>query len=522
MDEARSRAAIDAADEIWLRNVRPVDWPAPPDRARYDLAVVGAGTGGLITALVAASLGARVALVERHRMGGDCLNVGCVPSKALIAGAKQIHAARAAAALGVAVDADDHGDFARVMQRLRAVRARISHEDSAERYAREFGIDVHFGPARFAGEGRLQVGDRWLSWRRAVIATGSRSVAPPIPGLAEAGFLDHTSVFDLVERPDRLAVIGAGPIGCELAQAFARLGSRVTLLEQLDRILPNDDADASEVVRASLVRDGVEVLLGCAIERVEIGPEGRRVSVAGVAEGSRTLVVDAILVAAGRRPNVDDLGLDTVGVAFDPRSGVRVDDALRTTHPGIFAVGDVCMEWKFTHAADAAAKLVVQNALFSLGPLGRKKLSDVVMPWCTYTDPELAHVGLSESAARERGIPIDTYRVPFSENNRAVAEDEEEGFVKVHVRRGTDRIVGGTVVGRHAGELITQLTQAIQHRIGLGALTGVIHPYPTRGEAIKRAAGGYTRTRLTPTVKRLFAHWIALRRRFAGPIIRGR
>ncbi|MEZ4334513.1 MAG: mercuric reductase [Myxococcota bacterium] len=512
MGKAQQTQAIDAADEAWLRNVQPSDWPSPPDRGRYDLVVIGAGTGGLITALIASSLGARVALVERNRMGGDCLNVGCVPSKALIAGAKRVQAAREAAALGVGIVPEDAGEFGRVMARLRGIRARISREDSAERYATEFGVDVHFGTARFEGDGGLRVGDRSLAWRRAVIATGSRSLAPPIPGLAEAGYLDHSTVFELTERPRRLAVIGAGPIGCELSQAFARLGSRVHLLEQMDRILPNDDAEASAIVRRALARDGVEVLLDCTIERVEACEGGKRLHLAGLAAEPRALSVDAVLVAAGRRPNVEDLGLETVGVECDARDGIVVDDALRTTHPRIFAVGDVCMAWKFTHAADAAAKLVVQNALFAVGPLGRKKLSGLVMPWCTYTDPELAHVGLSESAARERGIAIDTHRVPFAENNRAVIEGEEEGLVKVHVRRGTDRIVGATIVGRHAGELITQLTLAIQQGIGLGAFASVIYPYPTRGEAIKRAAGAHARSRLTPTVKRLLARWITLRR----------
>jgi pyruvate/2-oxoglutarate dehydrogenase complex dihydrolipoamide dehydrogenase (E3) component len=223
-------------------------------------------------------------------------------------------------------------------------------------------------------------------------------------------------------------------------------------------------------------------------------------------------VVDQILIGVGRAPNVEDLGLETVGVAFDPRLGIRVDDALRTSHPRIYAVGDVCMAWKFTHAADAAAKIAVQNALFSLGPFGRKKVSALVMPWCTYTAPELAHVGLSEQDARARGVAIDTYRVPLAENNRAVIDGEEAGLVKIHVKRGTDRILGATIVAPHAGELITQLTLAIQHGIGLGAFTGVIYPYPTRGEAIKRAAGAFTRTRLTPAVKRLFARWIAWRR----------
>jgi len=512
MVEAGREERTATSDETWRRNVHPPDWVNPTPAGPYDLAVVGAGTGGLITALIASSLGARVALVERHRMGGDCLNVGCVPSKALIRGAHRIHAARAAGVLGVAIAPGDHGDFAAVMERLRGVRARISHEDSAARYASEFGIDVHFGHARFAGPGALAVGDARLAFKRAVIATGARASAPPIPGLAEAGYLDNESVFEADVRPGRLAVIGAGPIGCELAQAFARLGSRVTLVEQQERILIREDPDAAGIVADALVADGVELVLDGEVERVERRGAERVLHLACPRRGRRELVVDQILIGVGRAPNVEDLGLETVGVAFDPRLGIRVDDALRTSHPRIYAVGDVCMAWKFTHAADAAAKIAVQNALFSLGPLGRKKLSALVMPWCTYTAPELAHVGLSEQDARARGVAIDTYRVPLAENNRAVIDGEEAGLVKIHVKRGTDRILGATIVAPHAGELITQLTLAIQHGIGLGAFTGVIYPYPTRGEAIKRAAGAFTRTRLTPAVKRLFARWIAWRR----------
>ncbi|MFO0689635.1 MAG: mercuric reductase [Myxococcota bacterium] len=512
MNEQSGRGPIDDADRDWLHNVRPADWRNPEPRGRYDLVVLGAGTGGLITSLIASSLGARVALVEAHRMGGDCLNVGCVPSKALIAGARRIHAAREAAALGVAIDAADFGDFARVMGRLRGIRARISHEDSARRYADEFGIDVHFGRARFSGPGRLDVEGRTLEYAKAVIATGARATAPPIPGLAEAGYRTNETIFELVERPARLAVIGAGPIGCELAQSFRRLGSQVVLLEQLPRVLGREDADAAAVIQRGLVREGVEVVTGCRIERVEARGGEKAIHVAMADGARRSFVVDTILIGAGRAPNVEDLGLEQVGVEFDRRLGVVVDDALQTTNPRIFAVGDVCMAWKFTHAADAAAKIAVQNALFSLGPLGRKRLSALVMPWCTYTSPELAHVGLSEADAEAAKVSIDTYRVALAENNRAVADGEEEGFVKVHVRRGSDRIVGATIVAAHAGELITQFTLAIQHGIGLGAFTNVIHPYPTQGEAIKRAAGAYTRTRLTPGVKRLFERWLAWRR----------
>jgi pyruvate/2-oxoglutarate dehydrogenase complex dihydrolipoamide dehydrogenase (E3) component len=497
----------DAHNEALVANVHPADWVNPTPAGRYNLVVVGAGTAGLITSLVASSLGARVALVERHLMGGDCLNVGCVPSKSVIRAARRIHEARAAEALGLGVPEQQLPDFGAAMERMRRIRARISHEDSAARYRDEFGIDVYLGRARFTGPGAVDVDGAELRFKKAVIATGARAAAPPVPGLAEAGYLTNETVFELTERPERLAIIGGGPIGCELAQAFQRLGTRVTLLEMAPQVLGREDPDAAAIVQRALVRDGVELRLGASLRRVE-RKGGEKVLHLAAGERDEPLVVDEILVGAGRSPNVEGLGLETASVELDPRRGVRVDDRLRTTNPRIFAAGDVCMDQKFTHAADAAAKIVVQNALF----FGRKTLSSLVMPWCTYTDPEVAHVGLYERDARERGIAIDTYQVPIAKANRAVTDGEEEGFVKIHVRKGKDEILGATIVAAHAGEMISEITVAMTNGVGLGAFTSVIHPYPTQAEAIKAAAGLYTRTRLTPGVKRLFETWLRLTR----------
>lgn len=502
----------DEWNRLLIDNVHPPTWQNPTPNGRYNLIVLGAGTGGLITALIASSLGARVALIERHLMGGDCLNVGCVPSKALIRGAQIVHEAREARQFGMPASDTDLGDFGEVMRRMREIRARISEEDSAERYSEEFGIDIYLGEASFAGEGRVKVGDQVLEYKKAVIATGARAVAPPIEGLAEAGYLDNETVFSLTKRPRRIAVIGAGPIGCELAQSFQRLGSEVHMLERMDQILTREDPDAARIVQDELVKEGVEMIFECAINRIERRGDERVIYLTCPAKGTRELIVDEILVGAGRAPNVENMGLEAVGVAYDAQKGVEVDDSLRTSNKRIWAVGDVCMQWKFTHAADAAAKIVVQNALFAVGPLGRKKLSDLVMPWCTYTAPEIAHVGLYERDAAERSIEIDTYQVSIAEANRAVTDGQEEGLVKVHVKKGSDEIVGATVVSAHAGDLITQFTMAIQNGIGLGAFTNIIYPYPTQGEAIKRAAGAYTRTRLTPRVKRLFETWLSWQR----------
>ena len=503
---------VDEWNTRLVENVHPPSWQNPTPTGPYNLVVLGAGTGGLITALVASSLGARVALVERHLMGGDCLNVGCVPSKSLIRGGQLVHEARQAGEFGMPAAAAEQADFEAVMRRMREVRARISEEDSAERYSEEFGIDVYLGSGRFVAEGRVEVDGQVLDYRKAVIATGARASAPAVEGLREAGYLDNETVFSLTKRPRRLAVIGAGPIGCELAQAFQRLGSEVSLLEQGDQILMREDPDAAKIVQQSLERDGVEILSTCTIEGIARHEDERVVRISCSGSESRELVVDQILVGAGRAPNVEGMGLDTVGVAYDPRQGVRVDDTLRTTNKRIWAVGDVCMKWKFTHAADAAAKIAVQNALFAVGPFGRKKVSDLVMPWCTYTAPEIAHVGLYEGEAQANGIDIETFQVALAESNRAVTDGQEEGLVKVHVKKGTDRIVGATVVAAHAGDLVTPLTMAIQHGIGLGAFSQLIYPYPTQGEAIKRAAGAYTRTRLTPTIAALFARWMAWQR----------
>lgn len=503
---------MDEWNEQLVRNVHPSDWQNPQPSGRYNLVVIGAGTGGLITALIASSLGARVALIERHLMGGDCLNVGCVPSKAVIRGAQIIHEAREATRFGMPTSATDLGDFGEVMRRMREIRARISHEDSAKRYSEEFGIDIFLGDARFEGEGRVVVGDQTLEYKKAVIASGARATAPPIQGLADVGYLDNETVFSLTERPRRLAVIGAGPIGCELAQAFQRLGSKVSILERMDQILTREDPDAARIVQTALVREGVEMVFECEIERIEARGREKVVHVRCPGEGAREIVVDEILVGAGRAPNVEGMGLETVGVEYDSRDGVRVDDSLRTTNSKIWAVGDVCMKWKFTHAADAAAKIVVQNALFAVGPIGRKKLSDLIMPWCTYTEPEIAHVGMYERDAKAAGIEIDSYQVSIAEANRAVTDGQEEGLIKVHVKKGGDEIVGATVVAAHAGDLVTQFTMAIQNKIGLGAFTNIIYPYPTQGEAIKRAAGAYTRTRLTPAVKGFFERWMAWQR----------
>jgi pyruvate/2-oxoglutarate dehydrogenase complex dihydrolipoamide dehydrogenase (E3) component len=495
----------DRWNESLRESVHPRAWRNPTPAARYDLVAVGGGTAGLVSAIVSVGLGARVALVEEALLGGDCLNVGCVPSKTLIRAARAAADARAATQFGVHVGAVEV-DFAAVMERVRRVRAEIAPHDSARRYA-GLGVDVFLGRGRFTGPDALEVGGATLRFKRAVIATGARAAPPAIPGLAEAGYLTNETVWSLVARPARMAILGAGPIGCELAQAFQRLGLRVTLVEVAEQVLIREDPDAAAVVRAALERDGVELLLGAKLERVE-RREGAKLLHVATATGTREIAADEILVGVGRAPNVDDLGLDQAGVAFDRAAGVAVDARLRTSNKRIFAAGDVCLPTKFTHAADASAKLVVRNAFF----LGRRRTADLIMPWCTYTDPELAHVGLSARDAEARGIALDTFQAPLGGNDRARADGDDAGFLKVHVHRGTDRIAGATLVARHAGEGIAPLATAMAGGIGLGKLVDLILPYPTQTELLKTVAGAYTRTRLTPLAARVLRALIRLAR----------
>ncbi len=494
----------DAHNRALLENVRPPGWQNPAPAGRYNLVVVGAGTAGLVTAAASATLGARIALVERHLMGGDCLNTGCVPSKTVIRAARVIGELREAAALGVKVPDGMTIDFGAVMDRVRRIRAEISQHDSVWRYRQEYGVDVFLGEARFTGRDALAVDGQTLRFAKAVVASGARPAHPSIPGLDEAGFLTNETVFDLTERPGHLAVVGGGPIGCELAQAFRRLGAEVTLLTNGVQLMPREDPDAAEIVRNSLVRDGVRVVLGAVI--LSVAREGARRALRYRAGGGEDAVVaDEILVGAGRQPNVEGLGLEAAGVRYT-REGIVVDDYLRTTNPRIYAAGDVCLGWKFTHAADAAARIVIRNALFR--PSGRRRWSALVMPWCTYTDPEVAHVGWNEREARERGVAVDTLVRHLMDTDRARIDGETEGFVKVHVRKGTDRIVGATIVARHAGEMISELTLAMVAGIGVGRLSEVIHPYPTQGEAIRRVADRYQRTRLTPLAQTALRTWL--------------
>ncbi len=491
-----------------LDHTHPKEWIDPEPDGKYNLVVIGAGAGGLVTAAGAAGVGAKVALIESHLLGGDCLTVGCVPSKALISAARVAATARRASEFGVETG-EIRVDFGKVMERLRRLRAHISPVDSAERFAKDLGVDVFIGRAQFTGANTVEVNGKTLTFAKAVIATGGTAAIPPIEGLAEAPYLTNSNIFNLTELPKRLGIIGAGPIGMELAQSFQRFGSEVTVFSRRDGILPKEDPEAANVVEASMRRDGVSFVFETVYKKVLSDGPGNPVTVvyrSGGGEEQKTF--DAILVAAGRKPNVNGMGLEKVEVEFDPRMGVHVDDQLRTSNSSIFAVGDVASQYQFTHMADFMARIVIRNALF----FGKDKVSDLLIPWSTYTDPEIAHVGLYERDLKERGIEFSTFTKTFEHLDRAILEGETEGFVKIHTKKGSDEILGATIVGPHAGDLISEISVAIKGKLGLGNLASVIHPYPTLAESIRQSGDLYNKTRLTPTVKKIFNRLTAFQR----------
>lgn len=462
--------------------LRPEDGDEPIDPDPYDLLVIGAGPAGLVAARGAAAVGARVALIESHHIGGNCLHEGCIPSKTIIRSAQLLAEMRNAPNYGVVAPAEVSVDFAAVMARMRRVRDRILHVESPSRLRAE-GIALHIGRARFVGSDAVDVEGTRLRFKKALIATGSRPLLPDIEGLAAAGFLTNETVFELTALPPSLLVIGGGPLGCELAQAFARMGSRTLISHREPLFLPREERDAAQMVSHALAHDGVEIHLNCTVVAVRL--EGGRKHITMVSAGNKsTTVVDQILTGIGRMPAVQGLALDAAGVAYDELAGIQVDDFLRTSNPRIFAAGDVCLAHAFTNTAEASARIVVRNALFR----GRQRLSTLTVPWCTYTDPQVAHVGLYVRQARAQGIPVKTYTVPMHDVIRAITDGEEAGFVKIHVREGTDRILGATIVGRRAGELINNISLAMVAGLGLLRLAGVINAYPTQGEALRMAA----------------------------------
>ncbi len=465
-----------------------------------DICVIGAGSGGLSVAAAAAAFGVPVVLIEKGAMGGDCLNFGCVPSKALIAAARRAHSARNAASLGV--DAHVTVDFARVHDHVRGVIAAIAPNDSVERFT-GLGVHVIKGAARFKDKNTVTVNDIEVKARRFVIATGSSPSAPPIPGLDTVPYLTNETVFDLKQCPDELVIIGAGPIGLELAQAFCRLGARVTVLEAATAFA-KEDPECTAIVLDQLAREKIAIRENAKIVRIEKGP-GRIRAILATAGGEEMIGGSHLLVAAGRRANVEGLGLDEAGVKYE-RRGIVVDKGLRTANRRVYAIGDVAGGLQFTHAANYHAGLVIKNAVFRL-PVS---VNDDLVPRVTFTDPELAHAGLTEAQARERHKKISVLRWPFHENDRAQTERDTHGHIKI-VATPRGRILGATIVGTEAGEMITTWALAIAQGMNIRSMTGVVVPYPVRAEVGKRAAISFFARSLTSPLLRSI---IAMLRRF--------
>jgi len=488
---------FDESNQKLVDQVHPSSWINPEPAGIYHLVVVGGGTAGLAAAADAARSGARVALVERHLLGGDRLVTGSVPALAMRRAARAwkelatagVHGLREAAAVR---------DFGAAMKRMRELRAALAPQDSAWRL-KELGVDVFLGHGRFVSPHELEVEGAKLAFHRALIATGGLPHVPEVPGLADAGFLTSESVFSLQQLPTRLAVVGGGPLGCELAQAFARFGAQVTLLVDGERLLPHDEPAAAEVVERALAADGVRLVTGARLTAVERGARSKLLRFTA-GEQEHRLMVEEILVVTGRRPNLGDLGLDAAGIGRSER-GVTVDERLQTANPAVYAAGGVSSELPSAQAADALGRLAVRNALFS----GRERASDLLVPWTTFTSPEVARVGLSEQELRERGEKFETITVPLEENDRARLDGAAEGFLAVHHRRGRGEILGATLVAEHAGETIGELALAMRAGTGLGALAATIHPYPTHSEVLRRAGDLWRGKKLTPLKRKLLA-----------------
>lgn len=447
-----------------------------------DLCIIGGGSGGLSVAAGAAQMGADVVLIEKAKMGGDCLNYGCVPSKSIIAAAHAADVIRRSGRFGIK-STEPNVDFLAVRDHVRGVIAAIEPHDSVERFE-SLGVKVLQDAAVFTGPREVKAGDMTVRAKRFVIATGSSAAVPPIPGIDGVPYLTNETVFELEERPEHLIVIGGGPIGAELAQAHRRLGARVTLLEMF-RVLGKDDPEVTEFARRRLTEDGVVIREG--IKITSVAAAGKEISVEIEAEGQKeTIKGSHLLVAAGRRANVDGMDLEAAGVAYSPK-GIDVDARLRTSNKRIFAIGDVAGGLQFTHVAGYHAGIVIRNALFRLPA----KASHDFVPWVTFTDPEIAHVGLIEAQAKERfGDDIKVLRWSFEENDRAQAERETEGLIKVVVgKRG--KILGASIGGPRAGELLQPWVLALSQGLKIGAMANAIAPYPTLSEVGKRVAGSY-------------------------------
>jgi len=456
----------------------------------YNVVVIGAGTAGLVTAAGTAGLGGRVALIERNLMGGNCLNFGCVPSKALISSARLIQQIRESEKWGLDRQQPQFV-FEKVFERMRARRARIAPNDSQERFE-SLGVDVFRDEARFVSPYETEVNGQKLRAKNFVIATGSRAVIPKIEGIDSIPYFTNETIFDgLKERPESMIVLGGGPIGCELGQAFRRLGVKITTVQNRDQLLPREDADVVEFMQKRFMAESIDVRLNATAKRVGL-QNGKVVLHTNAGE----LNGEVLLIAAGRAPNIEDPNLAAAGVKYTEH-GVEVNDYMQTSQPHIYASGDVANRLKFTHTADYTARVVVRNILMPFQFL-RQKVDCTIVPWCTYTDPEVAHVGLGEKEAKQKNVEYDLFVVPLEDVDRAVVESEEMGFAKVLTAKRSDKILGATIVAPHAGDLLHEVVLAMKTGVGLGTIASTIHAYPTLAELARKAGDKYNKTRLTP------------------------
>ena len=451
---------------------------------RYDLVVIGGGPGGLVGAEHACDLGLKVALVERAQLGGCSLATGSIPSKTFLATARLCARMREGADLAVAPVDAPQVHFSALKARIVRVQARIAERHSLTRLEAR-GVDVFFGEARFADHQTVTVGDATLAFRKALVATGARPRGPDCAGLAALGYRDSDSIFDLDDLPKRLAVIGGGPLGCEMAQAFQRLGSRVVIVQDEPKFLPREDREASDLLAAVMRREGVDIRLNTRVIGAHLAGRDKVIEVQNY-ENHYDIPADEVLLSVGRAPNLEGLDLDKAGVLHD-ETGIGIDAFLKTSNPSIYAAGDVCTAYRFTNVAAVSAKVAVDNAFQGAGV----SIETLVVPWATFCDPEIAHVGLQAWQARSRGVPIKTYTVMMSEVDRAVTDGCDDGFVKLHVEEGTDRILGATIAADRASEMITAASFAISQGIGLRALSRTIHAYPSQSAAVWVAAAAF-------------------------------
>lgn len=477
---ARIRAAT-------IERLHPSDWRNPQPAACYGLVVIGAGPAGEHAAILAAEAGARVALVERDLLGGDCLSRGCVPSKALVRSARLLGELADARRLGLSTSVSMPPSFASAMLRAQALRARLAGTQPARRL-QALGIDVYFGEACFSGEDSLAVGSATLHFEHALVATGAEPDIPDVPGLVEVGYHSSESIFEIDALPSRLLVLGGGPLGCELAQAFGRFGSRTVIVQDMPLFLPLEERDAAQLLSTAFARDGIEVRLNTVVTHLSKVAGGICAQLR-CDDYESQIEVDAILVGTGRVPRLEGLGLEAAGVERGAGGAIRVDDRLCSGNRRIFAAGDACLSGRYTQAAVASAGVAVANALLGAD----LRMSTLTIPWCTYTQPEIAHVGLYVREAMEREIAVTTYTVLMHQVTRALLDGEETGFVKLHVEDGTTRLLGATIVSAHAGELIGQIALAMDAGIGIDQLAQVVYPYPTQASAIGMAAQAWQR-----------------------------